>query len=194
MYGISRLITNLLISTSAKRIGLYYIVFGLIAAIVGSGLSLLIRLELSNHTYHIINTQLYGQIYNTLVSSHALVMIFYFVMPVAIGAFGNYLIPIFIGATDMAYPRLNNIALQLLIPSIIILLLSSYLEGGTGTGWTIYPPLSNILFHTGSSVDLTIFALHLAGISSLLGAINLITTVINMRADGINIHNLALLV
>lgn len=88
-----------------------------------------------------------------------------------------------IGAPDMAFPRLNNISFWLLPPSFILLLLSSFVEGGVGTGWTIYPPLSGIESHSGGGVDLAIFSLHLAGISSLLGAINFITTVINMRQD-----------
>lgn len=87
-----------------------------------------------------------------------------------------------IGAPDMAFPRLNNISFWLLPPSFILLLLSSLVEGGAGTGWTVYPPLSSIEYHSGSSVDLAIFSLHLAGISSLLGAINFITTIINMRS------------
>lgn len=86
-----------------------------------------------------------------------------------------------IGAPDMAFPRLNNISLWLLPPSFILLLLSSFVEGGAGTGWTIYPPLSSIHAHSGGAVDLAIFSLHLAGVSSLLGAINFITTIINMR-------------
>ena len=86
-----------------------------------------------------------------------------------------------IGAPDMAFPRLNNISFWLLPPSFILLLLSSFVEGGAGTGWTVYPPLSSIESHSGGAVDLAIFSLHLAGVSSLLGAINFITTIINMR-------------
>ncbi len=86
-----------------------------------------------------------------------------------------------IGAPDMAFPRLNNISFWLLPPSFILLLISSFVEGGSGTGWTVYPPLSSIESHSGGSVDLVIFSLHLAGVSSLLGAINFITTICNMR-------------
>src|SRR6195256_2268184 len=94
----------------------------------------------------------------------------------------------------MAFPRLNNISFWLLPPSLILLLVSSLVENGSGTGWTLYPPLSSILSHSGGSVDLSIFSLHLAGISSLLGAINFITTVLNMRANGMSLHKLSLFV
>ena len=104
----------------------------------------------------------------------------------------NYFLPIHCGAPDMAFPRLNNISFWLLPPSLILLLLSSLVEQGAGTGWTLYPPLSGVQSHSGHSVDLAIFALHLSGVSSLLGAINFITTIVNMRTHGIRLHKLAL--
>ena len=106
----------------------------------------------------------------------------------------NYLVPVQIGAPDMAFPRLNNISFWLLPPSLILLLLSSLVENGAGTGWTVYPPLAGIQSHSGGSVDLAIFSLHLAGVSSLLGAINFISTVLNMRAPGMSLHKLPLFV
>lgn len=99
-----------------------------------------------------------------------------------------------IGAPDMAFPRLNNISFWLLPPSFILLLISSFVEGGAGTGWTIYPPLSSIESHSGGSVDLVIFSLHLAGISSLLGAINFITTICNMRTNNMTWDRIPLFV
>ena len=94
----------------------------------------------------------------------------------------------------MAFPRLNNISFWLLPPALILLLMSSLVENGAGTGWTVYPPLAGIQSHSGGSVDLVIFSLHLAGISSLLGAINFISTTLNMRTNGMSLHKLPLFV
>ena len=94
----------------------------------------------------------------------------------------------------MAFPRLNNISFWLLPPSLILLVASSFVEQGAGTGWTVYPPLSGIASHSGGSVDLAIFSLHLAGISSMLGAMNFITTILNMRCPGMSFHKMPLFV
>lgn len=116
------------------------------------------------------------------------------VMPAMIGGFGNWFVPILIGAPDMAFPRLNNISFWLLPPSLLLLLSSALVEVGSGTGWTVYPPLSGITSHSGGAVDLAIFSLHLSGISSILGSINFITTIFNMRGPGMTMHRLPLFV
>jgi cytochrome c oxidase subunit I len=181
--GIMRWLTT----TNHKDIGSLYLWFALIMLFAAGSMALLIRAELFQPGLQLTNPDFFNQ----LTTMHGLIMIFGVIMP-AFSGFANWQVPLMLGAPDMAFPRMNNWAFWILPVAGLLLMASFFLPGGAvAGGWTMYPPL---FIQGGISYDLTILAVHIMGLSSIMGSINIITTILNMRAPGLTLMKMPLFV
>ncbi|MGB5950066.1 MAG: cytochrome c oxidase subunit I [Parvibaculum sp.] len=185
-----------LYSTNHKDIGTMYFIFSIVAGLIGGTMSVMIRMNLMYPGGGILHLD--HNLYNVLVTAHGLIMIFFVVMPAMMGGFGNWFVPLMVGAPDMAFPRMNNISFWLLPVAFALFIISMFVPGqpggdGVAGGWTIYPPLSTT-GTPGPAMDFAILSIHIAGVSSILGSINFITTIFNMRAPGMTLHKMPLFV
>jgi len=176
-----------LLTTNHKDIGTMYLVFALAMFILGGSMAMVIRLELFQPGLQFVEPFFFNQ----MTTMHALFMIFGAVMPAFVGL-ANWMVPMMIGAPDMALPRLNNFSFWLLPFAFVLLAATFFIPGGAPAGgWTMYPPL---VLQGGQNVAFLVFAVHLMGISSILGAINIIATIVNMRAPNIGYLNMPMFV
>jgi cytochrome c oxidase subunit 1 len=174
--GLMRWITT----TNHKDIGTLYLWFSFIMFLVGGAMAMVIRAELFKPGLQIVTPEFF----NGLTTMHGLIMVFGAIMPAFVG-FANWLIPMQIGAPDMAFARMNNWSFWILPFAATLLVLSLFMPGGApGVGWTMYAPLT---VQQGIGMDLLIFSVHLLGMSSIMGSINIITTILNLRAPGMTL-------
>ncbi len=170
-------------TTNHKDIGTLYLFFSMSMLLVGGLMALTIRAELFQPGLQIVRPEFFNQ----LTTMHGLVMVFASIMPAFVG-FANWQLPLMLGAPDMAFPRLNNLSFWLLPFAAVLLVASFFVPGGaTAAGWTLYAPLS---VQMGPGMDMAIFAIHILGISSIIGALNIIVTILNMRAPGMTLFKM----
>ncbi len=176
-----------IITTNHKDIGTLYLIFALAMFFVGGTMAMVIRAELFEPGLQFVEPQFF----NSMTTMHALVMVFGAVMPGFVGL-ANWQVPMMIGAPDMALPRMNNMSFWMLVAGVFLLASTLFMEGGApASGWTLYPPL---VLQTGKALPFAIFSVHLLGISSIMGAINIIATIFNMRAPGMTLMKMPLFV
>jgi cytochrome c oxidase subunit 1 len=176
-----------LYATNHKDIGTLYMLFSFTMLMIGGVLALMIRAELFKPGLQLVNPELFNQ----LTTMHGLIMVFGAIMPAFVG-FANWMIPLQIGASDMAFARMNNFSFWLMIPAAIMLVSSFFMPGGApAAGWTLYAPLT---LQMGPSMDTGIFAMHILGASSIMGSINIIVTILNMRAPGMTLMKMPMFV
>jgi len=181
--GLMRWVTT----TNHKDIGTMYLWFSFTMLLLGGVLALTIRAELFEPGLQIVNPEFFNQ----LTTMHGIIMVFGAIMPAFVG-FANWQIPLMIGAPDMAFARMNNWSFWLLPVAASLLVISFFVPGGApAAGWTLYAPLS---IQMGPGMDLGIFALHIMGASSIMGSINIITTILNMRAPGMTLMKMPMFV
>ena len=186
-HGPRRGLSRWLLTTNHKDIGTLYLLLALLMFFVGGAMALVIRAELFQPGLQIVNPQ----VFNELTTVHALVMIFGAVMPAFVGL-ANWLIPMMIGAPDMALPRMNNWSFWIMPFAFTLLLSTLFMPGGgPAGGWTLYPPL---VLQTGQAFPFVILAIHMMGVSSIMGAINIIATILNLRAPGMTLMKMPLFV
>lgn len=183
----SGLIKRWVFTTNHKDIGTLYLLFSLLMFFVGGAMALVIRAELFQPGLQLVEPHFFNQ----MTTMHALIMVFGAVMPAFVGL-ANWLIPMMVGAPDMALPRMNNWSFWILPFAFTMLLSTLLLEGGgPASGWTLYPPL---VLQTGEAFPFVILSIHMMGISSIMGAINVIATILNMRAPSMTLMKMPLFV
>ncbi len=176
------------LTTNHKEIGTLYLCLSFTLFLIGGTMAMIFRLELAQPGLQFVTADFYNQ----MVTLHGLIMVFGAVMPAFVGL-ANWLIPMMIGAPDMALPRLNNFSFWILPFAFFMLISSLFMEGGAPNfGWTLYAPLSTT--YGPPSTDFLIFGIHLMGISSILGAINIIVTIFNLRAPGMTLMKMPMFV
>ncbi|WP_262964981.1 cytochrome c oxidase subunit I [Methylobacter psychrophilus] len=189
-HGPAKGILRWIVTTNHKDIGTMYLVFALAMFFVGGAMAMVIRAELFEPGLQFVDPAFF----NSMTTMHALVMVFGAVMPAFVGL-ANWQIPLMIGAADMALPRMNNMSFWLLVAGVLLLASTLFMEGGAPNGgWTLYPPLVLQPITVGKALPFAVFSVHLLGISSIMGAINIIATITNMRAPSMRMMDMPLFV